>query len=84
MWLKQLKSAIVQQDIDLLGKVLDDIPKLEGPKEIEEAQYLLKEATTIVHRLKDETARSMMQLQKNIDFLNATTADKTAQFDITS
>ena len=84
MWLKKLKIALVQKDIKSLGVLLDDIPTLEDAKEIEEALYLLQEAQKIVQNLKDETASSMAQMKKNIDFLNATTANKTAQFDITS
>ena len=84
MWLKKLKIAVVQKDTKLLDILLDDIPALEDAKEIEEALYLLQEAQKIVQNFKDETGASMAQMKKNIDFLNATTANKPAQFDITS
>ena len=84
MWLKKLKIAVIQKDTKSLDVLLDDIPALEDAKEIEEALYLLQEAQKIVQNLKDETASSMAQMRKNIDFLNSTTANKTAQFDITS
>ncbi|QOP44890.1 hypothetical protein [Sulfurimonas paralvinellae] len=84
MWLNQLKIAIVQQDVDLLNKLLDDIPTFDDVDKIEEALYLLKEATQIVQGLQDETAESMKQMKKNIDFLKSTQVDKTAKFDITS
>ena len=83
MWLKKLKIAVIQRDTKSLDVLLDDIPALEDAKEIEEALYLLQEAQKIVQNLKDETASSMLQMKKNIDFLNATTANKTAKFDIT-
>ena len=83
MWLKKLKIAVIQKDTKSLDVLLDDIPALEDAKEIEEALYLLQEAQKIVQNLKDETASSMLQMKKNIDFLNATTANKTAKFDIT-
>ncbi|WP_297484104.1 hypothetical protein [Sulfurimonas sp.] len=83
MWLKKLKIAVIQKDTKSLDVLLDDIPALEDAKEIEEALYLLQEAQKIVQTLKDETASSMLQMKKNIDFLNATTANKTAKFDIT-
>jgi len=84
MWLKQLKIAVVQKDVELLSSLLEDIPALEDAKDIETAVYLLKEAGNIMQTLKEETKASMVQMKKNIDFLNATTANKTAKFDITS
>ncbi len=84
MWLNQLKIAIVQKDMELLGSLLEDIPTLEDSKEIETALFLLQEATTLTQQLQDETAASMKQIKKNIEFLNSATADKTAKFDITS
>jgi len=84
MWLKQLKIAVVQKDVALLSSLLEDVPALEDAKDIETAVYLLKEATNIMQTLQKETKASMIQMKKNMDFLNATTADKTAKFDITS
>ncbi len=83
MWLKKLKIAVIQKDIKSLAVLLDDIPVLKDAKEVEEALYLLQEAQRVVQALKDETASSMLQMKKNIDFLNSTIANKTAQFDIT-
>ncbi len=83
MWLKKLKIAVIQKDTKSLDVLLNDIPTLEDAKEIEEALYLLQEAQKIVQTLKDETASSMLQMKKNIDFLNSATANKTAKFDIT-
>jgi len=83
MWLKKLKIAVIQKDIKSLAVLLDDIPVLKDAKEVEEALYLLQEAQRVVQALKDETTSSMLQMKKNIDFLNSTIANKTAQFDIT-
>ena len=84
MWLNQLKIAIVQKDMELLDSLLEDIPQLEDEKEIESALCLLQEAAVLMQRLKDETASSMKQIKKNLDFLNSAEANKTAKFDITS
>ena len=84
MWLNELKIAIVQKDIKHLESLLNDIPQLEDKKEIENALYLLQEASNLMQTLKDETASSMKQIKKNIDFLNSAEANKTAKFDITS
>ena len=84
MWLNQLKVAVVQRDTELLSSLLDDIPTLEDAQDIETALYLLQEATTIMQQLKDETAVSMKQIKKNIDYLNSSVADQKSQFDVTS
>jgi len=84
VWLNQLKIALVQKDMELLGSLLDDIPALKDAKDIEIALHLLQEATVIVQELKDETTTSMTQIKKNIDYLNSAVGDKTAKFDITS
>jgi hypothetical protein len=84
MWLNKLKVAIVQKDIDLLDSLLDDLPNLSDPKEIESAIYLLREASEILHTLKDETALSMIQIKKNIDFLRSMESDSASKFDVMS
>jgi len=84
MWLKELKIAVIQKNVEQVEKLLENISSLDNPQEIEETLYLLEEAKSIVQGLKDETAESMAQMKKNIDFLNSATADKTAKFDITS
>jgi predicted translin family RNA/ssDNA-binding protein len=84
MWLNQLKIALIEKNVENINKLLDNLPHLEKAQEIEEALYLLKEATSLVQGLKDKTEASMVQMQKNIKFLNSATANKTAKFDITS
>ena len=83
MWLNQLTIAIVQKDMKLLDTLLEDIPKLDNPKEVESAICLLGEAKSLMESLKSETSSSMMQVRKNIDFLNSTVSKKTSKFDIT-
>jgi len=84
MWLNQLKIAIIEKNINNLDKLLDDIPTLSDAAEIEEAIYLLREASELVYTLQDKTKSSMTQIKKNIDFLNSATANQTSKFDIIS
>ena len=84
MWLNELKIAVVQRDAEAVEKLLDNLPKLEDPQEIDQAIHLLAEANKFITTLRDETQTSMQQIQKNIDFLRSGVADKTARFDITS
>lgn len=72
MWLNNLKIAIIEKNTKLLDELLDNLPELSDPKEIEEAIYLLQEANHLLHTLKDETRRSMEQVKKNLTFLKST------------
>ena len=81
MWLTKLKIAIVEKNTDNLDRLMESIPHLEDPKEIEEAIYLLREATELVTTLKNKTATSMQQMKKNINFLEATQAPRKGKFD---
>jgi hypothetical protein len=84
MWLKKLKIAVVEKDTKKFSVLLEKVPKLEDPREIEEALYLIDAAKEILENLKDKTQVSMIQIKKNIDFLNSARVDKPARFDITS
>jgi len=82
MWLNKLKIAIIEKNVDLLGELADDIPQLTDAKEIQEAIYLLREASELVHALKDKTSDSMKQIKKNIDFLRSTEIPTSTKLDI--
>jgi hypothetical protein len=84
MWLTKLKIAIIEKNPDALSKLLDDIPQLQSPKEIDEAVYLLKEATALMNNLKEETKASMKQIKKNLDFLRSTDIPTSKKLDIRS
>ncbi len=84
MWLKELKIAIIEKDTDKLSLLMDSTPELGDADEINEALFLLKEATAIVTGLRDETQSVMIQMKKNIDFLQSTSSPKTSKFDINS
>ncbi|MCK4737710.1 MAG: hypothetical protein KAT10_04050 [Sulfurimonas sp.] len=84
MWLSKLKIAIVEKDTDVLDKLLDEVPKFTDVADAKEAMYLLREASILIHTLKDETSSSIKQIKKNIDFLSSTEAPKISKLDIKS
>jgi len=84
MWLNKLKIAIIEKNTDNLNKLMDELPELESQEEINSAITLLAEATALVKGLQDETKFSMIQMKKNIDFLNATQAPRINSLDIKS
>ena len=84
MWLTKLKIAIVEKDTDKLAKLMDNLPELETQEEMNEALYLIREAAELVYTLKDETAYSMKQIKKNLDFLKSTETKSASKLDIKS
>ncbi|MCD6432900.1 MAG: hypothetical protein J7L21_02555 [Sulfurimonas sp.] len=82
MWLTKLKIAIVEKNTDVLDGLLNETPKFSDAKEIQEAMYLLREASELLYSLKDETAVSMKQLKKNLSFLKSTQVQPSAKLDI--
>lgn len=84
MWLNQLKIAVSQKDPELLGSLLTEIPELTEKEELDSAIVLLAQAKEIIQNLQDETAASMKQIKKNLEFLKSTEAMKTYKLDIKS
>ena len=84
MWLNNLKIAIVEKNTDKINELLDDLPQLEKAEEIEEAIYLLREASELIHTLQDETSHSMRQIKKNLQFLRSTEIPTSKRLDIKS
>ncbi len=82
MWLGKLKIAVIEGDVASLQKLLSDVPELKEKREREEALYLLKEATSQMQKLKDETLISMQQMKKNIAFLHSTDSRSFKNLDI--
>ena len=84
MWLTKLKIAIVEKNTDELSRLMENIPELEGIDKLTEAVYLLREATELVYTLQNESAASMNQIKKNLDFLKSTAEVTLSKLDITS
>ena len=82
MWLTKLKIAIVEKNPDALDALLDDIPELSEADDIEQAIYLLREASELIYTLQNETKVSMGKIKKNIAFLRSTERQKVNKLDI--
>lgn len=82
MWLKKLQIAVIEKNTDAIEKLLDTAPEFDNIKDVESAMYLLREAAELVYTLKDETAFTIKQLKKNIDFLKSTQPSTVNKLDI--
>lgn len=83
-WLNNLKIALVQKDVEVLSKLVQNLPELQEEKDIQEAVFLTKEVSALFQNLKDETGASMHLMQKNLDFLKSTHIDSSSKLDVTS
>jgi hypothetical protein len=84
MWNKALQIAIVEKNVDKIKELLDTPLNFATLEEVREAQYLLAEASELMHELKDDTARTMKQIKKNMDFLQSTQTKTPNKLDIKS
>jgi len=82
IWIKQLKIAIAEKDMDKFDKLMDNTPKFTNNKDIIQALFLLRDATKLVTDLKDETGLSMQKMKKHIDFLKSTEISVSQKLDI--
>lgn len=81
MWLTKFKIALIEKDIEKLESLIDNIPQL-NLEEMQEAIFLIKEASDIVYKLRKKTSDSMKQIQKNLNFLKSTQHTVSNKFDI--
>jgi hypothetical protein len=84
MWLTDFKIAIIEKNIDKLDSLMDEVPPMKSQKEIEEALYLINQATEIVSSLKNELFDSMQKTKSNLRFLNVTDTAPISKLNIKS
>ncbi len=84
MWLKKLKIALIEKDTTALDKLLDNLPELTELNEIQEAVYLLDEATQMMKEINLKTSNSMKQLKNNLDYLKSTAHTSSQKLDLTT
>ena len=83
-WLDSLKVAIVSKNARQIAELMDVMPQFDSLKKMEEAYFLLQQASVLLHQLKDETLLQMNQIKKNIDFLESTARIEQNSFDVSS
>jgi len=82
MWINKLQIAIIEKDADAIDALMKETLEFEDKKDIETAMYLLQEAMELIYTLKDETALTLKQLKKNINFLKSTQVQTHSRLDV--
>ena len=83
-WLTKLEIAIVEKNTEALSKLIEKLPEFDNTEQVLKAMYLLREASILMHTLKDETSSQMRQIKKNINFLESAQAPRTSKLDLRS
>jgi hypothetical protein len=71
-WIKELKIAIAEKNMNKFEKLMDNIPQFTNNEDIIQALFLLRDANKLVTTLRDETGLAMQKMKKHIDFLKST------------
>jgi hypothetical protein len=72
MWLNELKKAIILKDYQTLDSLIGQMPQFDSLEQMEEASYLLLNATNLIQNEHSSTLHSLKQLKNTMDFLKAT------------
>ncbi len=82
MWTTKLKIAIIEQNIEKIGELVNNLPATTDLKEAQEISHLLKQAAELVDEQRTQMKLSMQRIKKGIEFLNSTTSKDNATLDI--
>lgn len=81
MWLKSFKVALAEHNIDKIDELIQNMPQFDSIDAMNEALYLIKEATAQAKELQQQTLSTKNKLKKSIDFMQSTQREKTSKFD---
>ena len=81
MWLKSFKIAIAERNTDRINSLSLNIPEFDSIEEMNEALYLIKEASKLIETLQHETLEIKNKLKKNIEFIQSNQIHTTSKFD---
>lgn len=79
-WITALKVAIAESNVDKISMLLDEEPTLNNVKEMQEALFLIKEASKLMHNLQDENKKVLTKLSKHIEFVKSTKGSFSSKF----
>ncbi len=63
-WLDDFKRALIEEDFDMIERLINQTPQFEEISQQELALSLIQEAKNIVKKQKDKTFQEMQKIQK--------------------
>ena len=70
-WINELKTAVIEEDIQNITKITDTLPRFEDIDEAEKALSLIREAIRIVKEKRRETLDIMNKIRQTKTFLTS-------------
>jgi len=70
-WLNSLKISVINNDINNIGKLINEMPNITELAEAKEALALIKEAITIVDMEKQNTLNTLNKIKQTKAFLES-------------
>ncbi|WP_024955151.1 hypothetical protein [Sulfurospirillum arcachonense] len=70
-WLSSLKLAIIDNNINVIEKLINEVPIITKIDEAKEAKALIEEAISIVQIEKQKTLETMNKIKRTKAFLNS-------------
>lgn len=82
MWLTRFKTALVLEDFEAIDALLEEMPRFDTLKEMEEASYLLAQTKTVVEKNKSQTVQTLKQIKNSINFLKSTQTESPSSLNL--
>ncbi|AZV46194.1 hypothetical protein C3L23_02575 [Nautilia sp. PV-1] len=79
-YLNELKVAVINQDLKLLEKIIQNDPEFESIEEAMEIQAYIKEAVKLLQKEKDRLSLEMQKIQNLKKFNNQQKENETFDF----
>ncbi|NOX14548.1 MAG: hypothetical protein GXP61_00640 [Epsilonproteobacteria bacterium] len=70
-WINSLKIAIIEDDIKSISKLTNNLPNFTILDEAQEALSLIKVATDIVNKKREETLNTINKIKQTKNFLSS-------------
>ncbi len=83
-WLKEFTAALVEEDERRLIVLIDSLPEFTNAAEAESALELIKSATEIFEKKREELKVQMAEIEKQKKFLSSDSVKTTSILDIHS
>ena len=72
-WIKNFTIAIVEENYEMIGTLIESVPHFETLEEAQTACALIQEALMIMERTKLDTYEAMQKIKKTRNFIDNAT-----------
>lgn len=70
-WVNDFKVALINENIEMLSKLLDEVPDFKNKQDAKEALALISQAYTLLNNLKKGASIEMSKIRKTKAFIKS-------------